>query len=573
MKLQRFAFAGIVPKLDPRDLPDNHAQAASNCKLWNGKLQPWRGVGTAITDGTDAPLTLYRFGQNDPANSDTQFWWTLPWVAHIARGPIYDDDNETTYFTYLNGTTYYQRVTDKTKAGSAATPSSWSMKVPKPTIKPVTSVIGTEGTADKEERVYFYSYVNSKGFESQLSPASDTFTMKQDATNYTTYYAQITVEKPPSDAEYRMNSSGAEILIYCGAHEGVALLVGVIKNTNGTWSAESGVTDLVDQGTSLRVNDKVLASARGDACPSADWEDPPDDLHNLRAMPNGILVGISKNNICFCDPYHTQAWPLTHRHAVEYQPLAIGVFGNTAVIATNGLPYTISGTEPVAMVPQKIERNQAIVSVRSMVELGGGVAYASPDGLCVVDSTGLNVVSQKQYSRDEWQALNPSSIHACAWDGRYVMACDPDKNGTWNVGIIWDFDIGPTTFDVGVGECRAFYVDLKSDTLYFASELGRVYRFDYDESNKLIYTWRDRVYALPSYTNFGAFRIHAASYSNLTVKIFGDNTLVHTQVVTSSAPFRLPSGFRCREWQVEISGTDKVLDYQMSTTIEELLDG
>ena len=50
---------------------------------------------------------------------------------------------------------------------------------------------------------------------------------------------------------------------------------------------------------------------------------------------------------------------------------------------------------------------------------------------------------------------------------------------------------------------------------------------------------------------FTAARVLADSYTNITINVYADNTLYHTQAVTNKQPFRLPRNGRYRVWQVK----------------------
>ena len=67
-----------------------------------------------------------------------------------------------------------------------------------------------------------------------------------------------------------------------------------------------------------------------------------------------------------------------------------------------------------------------------------------------------------------------------------------------------------------------------------------------------------------------AARVLADSYTNITIYIYADNTLYHTQTVTNKSPFRLPRNGRYRVWQIEITGTDNVREIMIGETVLEL---
>jgi hypothetical protein len=56
----------------------------------------------------------------------------------------------------------------------------------------------------------------------------------------------------------------------------------------------------------------------------------------------------------------------------------------------------------------------------------------------------------------------------------------------------------------------------------------------------------------------------------VTVKVFADGVLKHTQTVMSRHPFRLPSGFTAFDWQLEASGTHAIQGMAMASSIGEL---
>lgn len=75
-------FGGERPRLDPRRLGVSEAQAARNCKLWEGTLRPWyrpRLEQVAVNPG---PLkSIYRY-------SDAGYWLHWNFDVDVARGPV-----------------------------------------------------------------------------------------------------------------------------------------------------------------------------------------------------------------------------------------------------------------------------------------------------------------------------------------------------------------------------------------------------------------------------------------------------------------------------------------------------
>lgn len=95
-------FAGVIPKVEPRNLPDNAAQVASNCWLSEANLQPIK-----------APSVI----QSIPAGQVRLFPWRrggakqlLTWDhdVHVVESPIADDQWDRIYYT--DGTTLHEKL-------------------------------------------------------------------------------------------------------------------------------------------------------------------------------------------------------------------------------------------------------------------------------------------------------------------------------------------------------------------------------------------------------------------------------------------------------------------------------
>jgi hypothetical protein len=91
----------------------------------------------------------------------------------------------------------------------------------------------------------------------------------------------------------------------------------------------------------------------------------------------------------------------------------------------------------------------------------------------------------------------------------------------------------------------------------------------FDAGTALTYQWRSGVFHLPSDVSMAAARVNASAYP-LTFKLYADGALKFTKTVASASVFRLPSGYRSRRYQVELSGTSNVREVGFATSVEEL---
>ena len=156
-------------------------------------------------------------------------------------------------------------------------------------------------------------------------------------------------------------------------------------------------------------------------CPSLDWAEPPENLEGLIGLPNGIMLGFFGKTLCACEPYKPFAWPVRYQQPLEFNIVGIGVFGQTAVVLTEGLPYYASGADSASLSAQKIENPQACIAKRTIASSEGGVIYASPDGLCLAGPQGVQVLTTGAFSKEDWQNTVTSSAFGAYSDGSYYL--------------------------------------------------------------------------------------------------------------------------------------------------------
>lgn len=246
---------------------------------------------------------------------------------------------------------------------------------------------------------YVYTFVNDLGEESAPSPASATV-LRPDG-------VAITVTTPAgvptgTDPDYGITTKR----IYraaTGSSGTVFLFVAEIP---------LATTEYVDS-----IPDTEL----GEALESEDWDLPPSDLRGILALPNGVMVGFRRNQLCFSAQNRPHAWPVRYRLNTDTDIVGIGNIDTTVVIGTQSFPYVASGNDPAAYSMAKFEVPQACVSKRSFAYLTGiGVVFASPDGLIAVSGVGqVRNLTETIFTREQWQALEPESIIAVAHDDVY----------------------------------------------------------------------------------------------------------------------------------------------------------
>lgn len=530
-------FSGEVPRCSATLLGATQAQKAHNCNLDSGALRAWKDNQFVVTPSkSGTKLTIYRFGQD--VTDETKYWFHWTTDVDCVRGPIAGDVTERTYFTGDG----VPKVTnnDIALAGGTSYPmAAYTLGLPAPATPPSVSASGTAQTgAMTESRAYVYTYVSGWGEESAPSYAG-TVDVQTGQTAVLNTLATV-----PSGA-YNV----ATKRIYRS-----------VTSSNG--ATPYVFVDEIPVGQTNYTDSKTAEQIGPDQLPSLNWDMPPSDLHALTAGTNGVIGGLSGNNVCFCDPFHPHAWPLDYQLAMSYKGVGLGFFSDTFVALTNGKPYLISGTDPSSMSMQELDIEQACVSKRSIVSVHGGVIYAAPDGLVMVGLGGVDIITKNHFTRIEWQLLNPSSIHAYQFDGKYYGFYD---TGTVQGGFIFDPVAGTLTYlDF---YATAGYTDPIRGQLYL--QVGNdIVRFN-GSATALTYTWRSKIFPVPQPMNMAAALVDAESYP-VTFKLYTDGQLKYTYSVPSNEPFPLPSGYLAKFFEMELSGSTAVRAVYVDTDARHL---
>jgi hypothetical protein len=536
--LQIKSFGGVSPKVPPRYLQDTMAQTALNGVVFNGSLQPLANVGSTVATLTKVgtPLTIYRFGQSLVSDSLYWFHWTTD--VNVCRSQISGDTSEWTFYTGDGA----PKATYSTIAlsGSNYPTVSRPLGIPAPTNIASVTLVGTptEEADIPEARVYTYTFVNKEaGFEFESAPAPASTTVNVRVGQSVTVGNFSAVPSGYTLTHRRIYRSTA----------GVFLFVAEIAISATTYS------------------DTKLAEALGEELPSLTWLPPPATLAGLTNLPNGIMAGFTGRDVYFCDPYRPHAWPVQYMQSLDFPVVGLGRMDTTLAVLTTGTPYFIQGSSPDSMVVVKSDLEQSCASKRSIVSTNNSVIYASPDGLVMLSSGGSKILTEQMFTRAQWQAtFNPSSIHAYQQDMKYVAFYTV---GGVTGGFIFDLTTGQMILHTLYA--TAGYNDLQADKLYtaFSDRTVKIWQ----AGAALSYTWKSKKFTMPKVMGFSCAQVEAEAYP-VTAKIYSDNVLVHTQTVTSRAPFRLPARPGL-DWEFQIEGNTEVFNIIMAQSVTELANG
>jgi hypothetical protein len=328
----------------------------------------------------------------------------------------------------------------------------------------------------------------------------------------------------------------------------------------------------------------------GEVLETEGWDLPPFDLRNILALPNGIMVGSAGNQLCFSVSGHPHAWPITYRLPTDTDIVALGNVDTTVFLGTQSFVYTASGNSPDAYSMSKPGSPHSCTSRRSLGYLTGiGVVFAGPDGLMVsAGATRVENMTANIFTREQWQALDPTSILGVAHDETYYFFYD---DGVTKGG--YALEPGPTGFgliSLGMHAC-AVYADPIEDKLYLVldeyeeptDELlpeqtgvtpiepdGTAIYIWNGDSVAMNYRWLGKLWLLPLEAAFQQAKVKAADYDALVLRLYRDGTLLMEKRITSKDGFTLPMVEAYDAFEMELIGTSRVRTVQAVEQVEEI---
>lgn len=529
-------FNGLKPIAHPRLLSESEAQVAQNVRLISGALNPIKATTTLKSTTLATPATIFRYGNSA---TETNYWLEFSSDTDVIRSPIAGDQWERLYWSDgVNAPRYAPN--SLIISGSPYPGGSYLLGVPAPSSPPTLSAYTSPATGTVPEyRTYVFTYVTAYGEEGPPSAAST-----------------VTSINPANSVTVSM--SGAPAGNYNITTKRIYRSSTVGSSAKFQFVAEVAV------GQNSYV-DVVTQANLGEVLPSELWTAPPVGLSGLRLMANGVAVGFKGKTIYLSEPNLPHAWP--HEYTVDEEIVAIGTFGQSVVVLTKSFPYLFSGVDPGAMTPVKLKEPLSCSSKRSVVETASGLIYASPQGLVSIGQGGLDVITKGLMSKSQWNDYAPATMQCYLYNGRvlaFYLA-----NG---VRGVLQFDLSGqgaafTTSNINTATAvNAGFYDPKTDILYLAQG-GNIVRFD--QGSALTFKWRSKVFRLAKQENLGVAQVRADAYP-VTLRVYRDGVLAHTQTVNSGNQFRLPAGFRALEWEFEVEGSSQVTEIFAASSSAEL---
>lgn len=632
MKLTFQQFSGIAPRIAPRLLPATLAQEALDVKLWSGELQPH--YADEILQYIPSNIqSIYRYKWKNK----TYNWLMWPYETRVAKGPVYDDENNRIYFMNQGG--FF--VTDSSLLldqdyNTTFTPgeSCYHVAIPQPGQSDIW-VSGGTGSGDVESRSYVYCYVRQwPDGTIDVGKSSGPLKNFNDRSRYTVdvrpgQTVAVSMEDPLLTHHngavrginkiyiYRSEVTSAGQAVYSYVDQFDVNTERVTNNPNAVWKTNY-----------YEYTDSKPNTSLGEACPSIYWDPPVTGLKGLVSLQNGLFAAYKDSTIYVSDWNAPHAWPYEHTVTIDYPIVGLGSFGNTIVVCTEAAPVLITVTDPTKPTTRAIQENCPCVSAGSIVSTRNGVIFASTNGLVLINSASPTFITEKIITQDEWLPLHPESLQAAFLNNTYYgFFTNPTEKAA---GFLFDLDsyTYSTVYNSIVSSGMVYtsqptkivYNDVEQSQLYVCYPLENktqysLNSFGTDSRINKSFRWRSKVNVSPQ----GLFTLSCAQvnftklsslkpeppvwegrlaglalgmvyvnkqpvngwcktntielYDKMVFNYYVDGKLRFTKNIVDSKPFRLPSGFRGETVEIELKSNSHVHSVILASSMGELVEG
>lgn len=443
MKLTFQQFSGIAPRIAPRLLPATLAQEALDVKLWSGELRP-QHADEVLQYIPNSIKSIYRYKWKN----QNYHWLMWNRDTKVAKGPVYDDENNRIYFMNAGGffVTDSSLLKDQDYATGTLSAGSWyHTAIPEPGQSDIW-ISGGTGSGDIESRSYVYCYVRQWSDGTiDVGKSSGPLKNSSDRSRYTVdvrpgQVVDMSIVDPIAHANgigtginkiyiYRSEVTSAGQALYSYVDQFDVNLERVTNNPAAVWVAN---------GSYYKYSDSKPSTSLGEACPSIYWDAPVTGLKGLVSLQNGLFAAYKDSTIYVSDWNAPHAWPYEHKVTIDYPIVGLGSFGNTIVVCTETAPVLIVVQDPTNPTVKAVQENCPCVSADSIVDTRNGVIFASQNGLVLINSTSPTCITEKLITQDEWLPLHPESLKGAFLNNTYYgFFTNPSDKAA---GFIFDLD-------------------------------------------------------------------------------------------------------------------------------------
>jgi len=610
-------FGGIIPKIDPKNLPNSNAQIANNLTVYSGKIESETtsdipSAETTETIDTPTEYTIFSAPSASCTTSGRLFDVdTLScsfWVYRFQNGSL-----EYTWTNIMTRTSYSYtdtgvKVTFKfpaypasliftvtpeddpqidefrggqyrlTIGGVGSIPASEPSTYGSPMFGTNSLVLTSGGHTYGEIRIL--SVENGDVRQKQVTNPSTrgnnvyyefvfgqrevTFNIDLGYNKYLpvyTYYIQSYVdgnglEGPPSDPSNQVQRiPGSPV---------------VVTGTNGArlYRSATGIRTqdfyYLDDMTSTTYTDWKTDDDLGESL-SEYYGNRPDGITGIRRFPVDVLVGYVGTTVYFSAPGKPHVFPEEYSYELNIYPqdgstaeiIGMEVIGNNVYVITNAEPFVLSGYHPENMSAQKLAFYYPCMSASSILRINDVIYYVSENGIVMQRGLRADVITYPFFTAEGWNYLSPAAMTLTyAGDRLYVSGISSAGHSREPLGVT----------------ATALMFELEN---YLPKNLITM-----NGSSKM--TWRSKEFQIDRPVPWKCARVVASTYSDITLNLYAKDSFtdteaikVYTRKLTDDTAFHLTSEYPSKIWEIEIiASTSTIIDaLYLSTSMREIKNG
>lgn len=504
-------FKGEIPIASARGLPVECAQVATNTDLSQGTLKSFYRTHSAKTLNTTAWRSIFKIeGQGEI------FWVCSEQEAFFALVPINIIQQRFYYTDGIQGKESNYVLASDGSASSYGVPNTYyKLGVPKPSSVLTVTVQGDGNEEIVDSVSYIYTYVTEWGYEGEPSDPTDVYDIEEGQyvelgsfgipvpSGYNIVGIRIyrtSTGSTETDFLFISEIMGNECPDYITPDEIIAngnVWYDQISDLHNRITTEGSLDITAEDGEYLVTNlysGLTAASDLDEAIASENHAEPPADLQGLIALSNSMGIGYKDKEIYPSEPYIHYGFPYDYRMLTSFNIKALGYYGTTVIVGTEGNPYRISGYDPQAVSVERLPDKQACLFTRAMVSGSNFVLYPSPDGLYMINDSGNRNITESIFTKEQWYDLlsdaagYDKTLIAFLYDGKYYAFFEGTSDG-----FIIDFDSEVQFYSSFSIESDYVvyggYVDLIDDTLYLLVKSGSTYyirKWEGDRTKELV---------------------------------------------------------------------------------------
>lgn len=317
----------------------------------------------------------------------------------------------------------------------------------------------------------------------------------------------------------------------------------------------------------------------GEPIVTANYDPPRKGMKGLGVTDYGVGYAFVGKTVCLTEPYMLYAWPRFYEISTQNKIMGIGHYDNTIVIATTGSPLLISGVSPEGLGVMRLPLYEGCVSTRSMVNLNHGCMYASENGLVLVTTNSAKLLTDGVFSTEDWQKIDPSSIHASAYKGGYLFFWrNAGEQGSGYIdlnnpgaGVLWFDDYALNTFN---DDGALQMINEHTDALERLRVVHKTFNPEYNEPfESKVLVWRSKEFNLDTPKRLLAAQVVADDYSGkpITFRVYVGGQLLHESTVKNSKPFRIKNHSAKRDFSIEIESSTPIREMALGETMRDML--